>query len=367
VHRSSPNGSYRIARIATVVLGSTGAWFLIARRGDLFAAIGSVASLGPETLPIGLGLVALGVANRGVQARAGYRLVGLHRGLGPMVELSASSYATNKVVKSCGAAGLVPFLADARERGHSRVKVVAAYVSTKVVETLSLCALVAIAVVAGATTGALRGATLVGAAASLAYALVVVVGLGVLATRHSAVLRIGALAQGLASRLRATFRRPPAEPKPSAAHEIADTIHRLRSDPAGAVPLLLTAFVGKLLGVACLALVFGGLGIHLGLVTTLLAYTLTLMASLVGPFPGGIGVAEASLGALLVSHGVAAASAAAAVVAFRLLDLWLPLLAGVVAELVRSRRRARARAGHRTASPSAPRTAPRELVSAWSS
>ncbi len=318
-----------------------------------------MASLGPEILPLGLGLVALGVANRGVQARAGYRLVGIRRGLGPMVELSASSYATNKVVKSCGAAGLVPFLADARQRGHSRSKVIAAYAATKVVETVSLCGLVAVAVVASATTGGLRGTALVGAVASFGYALVVVVALGVLAGRRSAVDRVVTLAQRISCRLRAMFHRPPAEPGPSVAHEIAGTIDRLRSDPAGAAPLLLTAFGGKLLGVASLALVLRGLGIHLSLISTLLAYTLTLMASLVGPLPGGIGIAEASLGALLVSNGVAASSAAAAVVAFRLLDLWLPLLAGVVAGFVRSQHRARARA--------ADRDRPRPFVPALSS
>ena len=55
------------------------------------------------------------------------------------------------------------------------------------------------------------------------------------------------------------------------------------------------------------------------------------MASLVGPIPGGVGVADASLGALLIANGVAGPTAAAAVLAFRLLDLWLPLLVGAVA------------------------------------
>jgi uncharacterized protein (TIRG00374 family) len=78
-------------------------------------------------------------------------------------------------------------------------------------------------------------------------------------------------------------------------------------------------------------MVLAGLGVHLGLATTLLVYTLTLMASLVGPIPGGVGVADASLGALLLANGVAGPTAAAAVLAFRLLDLWLPLLVGAAA------------------------------------
>jgi hypothetical protein len=41
---------------------------------------------------------------------------------------------------------------------------------------------------------------------------------------------------------------------------------------------------------------------------------------------------------LLIAHGVAAPTTTAAVLAFRFLDLWLPLLAGALAALVRSRR-----------------------------
>ena len=95
--------------------------------------------------------------------------------------------------------------------------------------------------------------------------------------------------------------------------------------------LLGTAVFGKLLGGAALYLVLAGLGIHLGVATVLLVYTLTIMAALIGPLPGGIAVADASLGALLVANGVQAPAAAGAVIAFRLLDLWIPLFVGAVA------------------------------------
>jgi hypothetical protein len=89
--------------------------------------------------------------------------------------------------------------------------------------------------------------------------------------------------------------------------------------------------IGKLLGCAGLCMVLAGLGIHLGLATVLLVYMLTIMAALVGPLPGGIGVADASLGALLIANGVSGPAAAGAVIAFRLLDLWIPLLVGAFA------------------------------------
>ena len=106
---------------------------------------------------------------------------------------------------------------------------------------------------------------------------------------------------------------------------------RLRADWRATAALLGTAVFGKLLGCAALGLVLAGMGIHLGVATVLLVYMLTIMAALVGPLPGGLGVADASLGALLIANGVPAAAAAGAVIAFRLLDLWIPLFVGAVA------------------------------------
>jgi uncharacterized membrane protein YbhN (UPF0104 family) len=341
VDRSHASRPHAVPRIAAAILGVSGAWFLLTRSSDLLAAVGSVASLGPEILPIGLGLVALGVLIRGVQARQGFRLVGIPTGLAPtveMVELSACSYATNKVVKSCGAAGLLPFLAEGRRRGHSRAKIIAGYMSMKLAETISLCLLIAVVVLASIATGALHGAVLYGALASLAYAVVVSVSLVVLASSRSAADAAETLLRRVTSRIRALLHRAQPDPGPSAGHELVDALARLRSDPISAMPLLASAVAGKVIGGACLALVLIGFGAGIGLPTIALFYTLTLMAAMIGPLPGGIGVAEASLGALLVARGVPAPTAAAAVIAFRLLDLWLPLLAGALGGLAHSRR-----------------------------
>jgi uncharacterized protein (TIRG00374 family) len=320
-------------RLFGSVLALAAGWFLVTHAGDLLPAIGKVASLGPYVLPLALGLVLVGVVNRGLQARASFRLVELPASLGTMTHLSASSYATNKVVKSGGAAGLVPYLAHADREGHCRARVVAAYVSTKLAETVSLVALITVTVALSASTGGLHGTALFGAVASAAYALVVGVGVVALMSRRSIVEAVARAGRRAVTRCRRMFGRPEpvATTGASAAGELSDALGRLRRDPRAASPLVLTAVAGKLLGFAGLVLVLHGLGIQLGIVTTLLVYTLTLMAALVGPLPGGIGVADASLGALLIANGVSAPMAAAAVVAFRLLDLWLPLLAGGMA------------------------------------
>ena len=319
-------------RILGAVLALAAAWFDVTHADGFLPAIGQVASLGPAALPIGLAIVAVGVLNRALQAHASFRLVELPARFGAMLHLSATSYATNKVVKSAGTAGLVPYLAHADRQGQSRAQVSAAYLAAKLAETTSLCCLIGVAVIAGAATGGLHGSALWGAVASAVYALVVGTALILIAGRRSAVEAIAKRLRRLAFHFRNRFGR--AHPQPGGAcagHELSCAMDRMRADPSAAAPLLATAFAGKLLGCAGLYMVLTCLGIHLGVATTLLVYTLTLMVALVGPIPGGIGIADASLGALLVANGVSGPSAAAAVVAFRLLDLWLPLLVGAAA------------------------------------
>jgi uncharacterized protein (TIRG00374 family) len=310
-------------RILGALLAVGTAWFLVGHADGFLPALGKVAGLGPTALPVALALVCIGVLNRGLQAHASFRLLELPARFGAMLHLSATSYATNKVVKSAGTAGLVPFLAHADRAAQSRARVAAAYLSTKLAETVSLCLLIGVAV---------------GAVASAVYALVVGTALILIAGRRSFVERIAALARRAAFQFRCRFGRPHPPAGACAGHELSCAMERMRADPRAAIPLLGTAVAGKLLGCAGLFMVLAGLGVHLGVATTLLVYMLTLMVALIGPLPGGIGIADASLGALLVANGVAGPTAAAAVVAFRLLDLWLPLLVGAAAAALEYRR-----------------------------
>ena len=318
-------------RILGAVLLVFVGWFVVSHSGDFLPALGKVVSLGPAALPVGLALVALGVLNRGLQAQASFRLVELHEPFAPMVKLSAMSYATNKVVKSAGASGLVPYLAYSDRVGNTRSRTTAAYLSSKVAETISLCLLVAAAVTAGATTGSLHGGALYGAIGSGVYALVVGVGLVLIASRRSLVVTIATRSRQVRARIRRRFGHPERDVEGCAGHELACAMARLRADWRATSALRGTAVFGKLLGCAALYLVLTGMDIHLDPATTLLIYTLTIMAALIGPLPGGIGVADASLGALLIANGVSGPAAAGAVIAFRLLDLWLPLFVGAVA------------------------------------
>jgi uncharacterized membrane protein YbhN (UPF0104 family) len=83
-------------------------------------------------------------------------------------------------------------------------------------------------------------------------------------------------------------------------------------------------------------------GDHAAVGAVLMAYLLGQLASLL-PVPGGVGAAEGGLIGALVLFGVGLAPATAAVLLYRVVALWVPVLGGAVA-LAALRREARASA-----------------------
>lgn len=70
----------------------------------------------------------------------------------------------------------------------------------------------------------------------------------------------------------------------------------------------------------------------------LLAYSAASIVGLLPLTPGGLGIVEASLSSLLVLAGIGTSRAYLATLAYRLLEYWLPILAGMVAYLAFRRR-----------------------------
>ncbi len=82
------------------------------------------------------------------------------------------------------------------------------------------------------------------------------------------------------------------------------------------------------LHVAALYLVSQALGLPLVPVQALLAVSVGAIAGALVPTPGGLGGAEAGLLAVIVSFGIPPESGLTAVLTYRLLTFWLPLLPG---------------------------------------
>ena len=77
---------------------------------------------------------------------------------------------------------------------------------------------------------------------------------------------------------------------------------------------------------------FHAIGVSPPLTVVLMAYLIGQLGNLV-PIPGGIGGVEGGLIGTLVLYGVPAVSATAAVLLYRVLELWIPAALGTIAFL----------------------------------
>jgi glycosyltransferase 2 family protein len=97
---------------------------------------------------------------------------------------------------------------------------------------------------------------------------------------------------------------------------------------------LIFALLCSLALTTCYVLVFylcaQSVGVHLPLWNVFAVFTIGVLAGTVTPTPGGLVGAEAGLVAGLVAYGVDASLALAAVLLYRFLTYWLPLLPGFI-------------------------------------
>ena len=120
----------------------------------------------------------------------------------------------------------------------------------------------------------------------------------------------------------------------------------------GVVVLAVGSAVGLLVAdLLSLLAALTAFGVHVTTATVVTAYAVVALVSLVPVTPGGLGVVEGGLFALLLVRGVPAASLMAGVLTYRLISYWLVVLLGGVALVserfasasLRSRPAARAR------------------------
>lgn len=189
-----------------------------------------------------------------------------------------------------------------------------------------------------------------GILAGSALALLASVGVAVALGQGSALNLVGVTFATLllASMLMALLRRPQVVVGPvGMAVTVARVVaHRPRAEPSQVVAGLrwrlaavtpswwgLIASLGWALGnwtfdLACLLCAFGAVGAPIPWRGVILAYGAAQLASNLPITPGGLGVVEGSLTIGLIAYGGVRASSVAAVIIYRVLSFWLPLLLG---------------------------------------
>lgn len=111
------------------------------------------------------------------------------------------------------------------------------------------------------------------------------------------------------------------------------------ADPWRAAGLWLGSFCVPLLHAAVLVAVLRAISVSAPVVAVAIIYVVASAAAALLPSPGGVGALDVALAAGLVAIGVDAPLALAAVVAYRLLTVWAPLVPSAVVFAVLLRRR----------------------------
>lgn len=323
----------RFTRIAELGIAVGLAFFAINNGAQLAAPFAGITRMAMWPASAGVGLSIAAMANRGQLNRAAYRAAGMDIGSFAMTRTSAVGFAANKVVKSGGAAGLSVFVRDGRRQGLPSGKIAASCVLVACASLAALGVLLAATVILLAVAGRLTGWWMAAAAGFSLYGLAVVAA-GLLAThsRPLAVRLVCRVQRGLARvrHRRSTAALAAAPSSTSAVDALFDALAQARRRPRRTGRIIGHAIASKVLGASMLMAAAHAAGIPLSVATAVVIYATALAASFVSIVPGGVGVVEASTGAMLISNGAPVPAAVLAVAVFRILDLWLPVMAGAV-------------------------------------
>lgn len=111
----------------------------------------------------------------------------------------------------------------------------------------------------------------------------------------------------------------------NALDELAQTVPSGR----GLLPVLGWSAVNWLLDITALWIVFAGLGLHMEIGVLIVGFGVANLVTALPHTPGGLGLVEAGMTGTYVALGTDTAAALAAVLAYRLIAFWLPVLVGV--------------------------------------
>lgn len=327
----------RLRGAAWLVVGAFVVLFLVQNHSDLHNAWRAILESHKSWLALTALAMVIWLLNLSWLHASAQRAAGLHPGAADLIRPAIVGNALNLVTKSGGMAGLATFVADARQTGRSRGSVVAAYALAQMLGEIAFGATLLIALVLVWVDGRLSGAEI---AASCVFIVYLSARVGLLAASvrsRDAVRRLHAWPRRAISALR--HEEAPTIDT-SGADELYDAMLLIRRERRRALPVLGHAMALEALGVLELWGAAAAVGASNSLLVAFVGYAVSVLFTIVGFLPGGIGFVEISLGAVLTSYGASIATATAAVVLYRVVELWLPLMIGSM--LARSLRRTKA-------------------------
>ncbi|UGQ11577.1 flippase-like domain-containing protein [Yinghuangia sp. ASG 101] len=298
----------------SAVLVAATAVVAVRRRHDLVAALHLIEKVRPAWLGVAALLEALALlCQAGLQRRL-LVMGGARLGLGPMSAMVVAANAVAGALPGGAAFAAAWLFGQFRQRRVPAVLAGSVLVVSGLMSGLTLFALLVVGVLAGGRKGPAELRTVV---LWSAVALVVVVAVVVVALRFT---RVRWWARRGRQRIGRRSRR-----MWEVADGLAHLMRRVRTTRPGVRPWLTPlalALANWLLDAACLAACAWGLGITLPWRGVLIAYALTQMTGALRLTPGGLGIVETSLAALLVLYGLPADQAIALTLLYRIVSYW---------------------------------------------
>lgn len=341
--RPGHNGGGRAwrPRTTTILTALALVGLLLVYRRDIPATARAIVGADPTWLGVLLALALVGVACVGLLYRSALRAARAQVSGGDGVALGIAAYAVNLVVKSSGLAGVAVFLRHARSRRVAEGPVVAGYVTATFLNHFAFAAVLIAAIGALVVHGRFTALDAVATAVFAGYLTVHVIAAWAALRRPGFLRRIyaaGARLAAFARRVVSRTSRPTAAGHVDAADELRQALLVLRDQPGAALRASVWALSIDVVHVVWLWAALKAVGAPAGFDAALVAYGIATLFGIVGFLPAGLGFVEVGMAATLASYSVPVPEAAAAIVLFRVAELWLPLAAGAVASRLLSRR-----------------------------
>ena len=298
-----------VRRLVAVTVVAAALYAAFAAFGDLQALRAAVSGFHPWALPAALGLVLVGYALRALRWRLYLRRLGVESPYGESALVFLSGFAMGVTPGKMGEVVKAYYLRE--RRGTPYVASVPAVFAERVNDMVSVAALLGIGLLfVPSRVGLLLGAAAIGLVLA-----------GLLALRSD---RLVGFVLGLLAR----------------APRLARPAATLRDMHANLKPLLGGRLLAEstLLGLAGWALealamyaLAWGFGIPLSWAACAFVFSAGSIVGVLSLLPGGLGVTEGGMVALLALLGVALAPATALTLAIRLCTLWFGVVVGLVA------------------------------------
>ena len=323
----------RFRVVAGVLLLAGVVWLLVSKRADALIAWQTILAASPGWIAVSVLLGFAFLVNQALFHRAAQRALDVHLPVGELWRSSNAAFFINTIARSGGLAGVMAFTPAAERHGQSRPRTMAAYVVVTILSQLSFAVSLMAAVVVLVRAGNLTRIDLVGSIVFGVYTLILGATV-VAAIRSRSTLRRFQSAPIIAKRqLLKVLRRPVSSSTIDtiAADDFYDAVQLFRREPRLLVWPAAHALLVEALGIALLWSVLRSVGGNIGVTGALVAYSVSVMFLIISILPGGLGFVEASLGVILTGFGMATGTAAAAVVLYRVLQLWLPFAMGALA------------------------------------